>query len=96
MNTIPNELKITINTNIPSFQTIQYKPYMTLPSDKNDGSVQFNPLVKLNPTIIKSLPLDVQIKEFFNKGLFQSLINSHGLLRDKSLVEATKKWLCRQ
>ena len=90
MNTIPNELKITINTNIPGIQTIRYKPYMTLPSDRNDGSVQFNPLVKLNPSIIKSLPLDVQKKEFFNKGLFQSLINSHGLIRDKSLVEATK------
>ena len=87
---VPNELKITINTNIPGFQSIKYKPYMTLPSDKNDGSLQFNPLVKLNPSIIKSLPVDVQKKEFFNKGLFQSLINSHGLLRDKSLVEATK------
>jgi hypothetical protein len=90
MSNVPNELKITINTNIPGFQSIKYKPYMTLPSDRNDGSVQFNPLVKLQPSIIKSLPIDVQIKEFFNKGLFQSLINSHGLLRDKSLVEATK------
>ena len=87
---VPNELKITINTNIPGFQTIRYKPYMTLPDDKNDGSIQFNPLVKLNPSIIKSLPVDVQKKEFFNKGLFQSLINSHGLIREKSLVEATK------
>ena len=90
MSNVPNELKITINTNIPGFQTIRYKPYMTLTSDKNDGFVQFNPLVKLNPSIIKSLPVDVQIKEFFNKGLFQSLINSHGLLREKTLVEATK------
>jgi hypothetical protein len=87
---VPNELKITINTNIPGFQSIKYKPYMTLPDDKNDGSIQFNPLVKLNPSIIKSLPVDVQKKEFFNKGLFQSLINSHGLIREKSLVEATK------
>ena len=87
---VPNELKITINTNIPGFQSIKYKPYMTLPDDKNDGSINFNPLVKLNPSVIKSLPVDVQMKEFFNKGLFQSLINSHGLLREKSLVEATK------
>jgi len=90
MNTIPNELKITINTNIPGFQTIRYKPYMTLPSDKNDGSVQFNPLVKLSPSVIKTLPKNIQVSEFFNKGLFQSLINSHGLLREQTLVEATK------
>ena len=70
---VPNELKITINTNIPGFQTIRYKPYMTLPDDKNDGSIQFNPLVKLNPSVIKSLPTNIQVSEFFNKGLFQSL-----------------------
>jgi len=89
MSNVPNELKITINTNIPGFQTIRYKPYMTLPSDKNDGFVQFNPLVKLNPSLIKSLPSSIQISEFFNKGLFQSLINSHGLVKAKTLVEAT-------
>jgi hypothetical protein len=89
MTAVPNELKITINTSIPGFQTIRYKPFMTLPDDKNDNAVQFNPLVKLKPSIIKSLPENVQKREFFNKGLFQSLINSHGLIRDRSLVEAT-------
>lgn len=86
---VPNELKITINTSIPGFQSIKYKPYMTLPNDKNDSSVQFNPLVKLNPSIIQSLPSNIQVSEFFNKGLFQSLINSHGLVKAKTLVEAT-------
>jgi len=89
MTSVPNELKITINTNIPGFQTIKYKPYMTLPNDRNDGSVKFNPLVKLNPSIIKSLPSNIQVSEFFNKGLFQSLINSHGLVKAKTLIEAT-------
>ena len=87
-NTIPNELKIIINTDIPGFQNIKYKPYMTLPNDKTDDSVQFNPLVKIKPSIIKSLPKDVQIKEFLNKGLFQSLINSHGLVEKNTLDEA--------
>ena len=91
MNTIiPNELKITINTSVPGFQSIRYKPYMTLPNEKTDDSIHFNPLVKLKPSIIKSLPENVQKKEFFNRGLFQSLINSHGLVREKSLLEATK------
>jgi hypothetical protein len=91
MNTIiPNQLKITINTDIPGFQNIKYKPYMTLPNNKTDDSVQFNPLVEIKPSIIKSLPKDVQIKEFLNKGLFQSLINSHGLVRKKTLDEATR------
>jgi hypothetical protein len=90
MSTIPNELKITINTSIPGFQSIRYKPSMTLPNEKNDDSIQFNPLVKLKSSVIKSLPESVQKKEFFNKGLFQSLVNSHGLVKNKSLVEATK------
>jgi hypothetical protein len=91
MTSVPNELKITINTNIPGFQTIKYKPYMTLPNDRSDGSVQFNPLVKLKQSVIKSLPPNIQVSEFFNKGLFQSLINSHGLVRAKSLLEATNE-----
>ena len=90
MSTIPNELKITINTSIPGFQSIRYKPSMTLPNEKNDDSIQFNPLVKLKSSFIKSLPESIQKKEFFNKGLFQSLVNSHGLIKNKSLVEATK------
>jgi len=89
MTAVPNELKITINTSIPGFQTIRYKPFMTLPDDKNDNAVQFNPLVKLKPSIIKSLPENIQKREFFNKGLFQSLLNSHGLIREKSLLQAT-------
>lgn len=88
---IPNELKIIINTSIPGYQNIRYKPSMTLPSDKVDDTVQFNPLVKLKPSIIKSLPKEIQVKEFFNKGLFQSLVNSHGLVRAKSLLEATNE-----
>jgi len=91
MNIIPNELKITINTSIPGFQSIRYKPSMSFPDEKNDDTIYFNPLVKLNSSVIKSLPQEVQKKEFFNKGLFQSLINSHGLLKNKSLVEATKE-----
>ena len=88
---IPNELKINIKTNIPGYQIIRYKPSMTLPNDKVDDSIHFNPLVKLKPSIIKSLPKDIQIKEFFNKGLFQSLINTHGFVKAKTLREATSE-----
>jgi hypothetical protein len=88
---IPNELKITINTSIPGFQNIRYKPSMTLPKDKVDETIQFNPLIKLKPSIIKSLPKEIQIKEFFNKGYFQSLINTHGLTNAKTLLQATNE-----
>jgi hypothetical protein len=87
---IPNELKITINTNIPGYQNIKYKPSMTLPNDKVDNNVQFNPLVKLNSSIIDSLPNNIQLRQFFDKGLFQSLINAHGLVKQKKLSEAIK------
>ena len=91
MTTIPNELKITINTNIPGYQTINYKPSMTFPNDKSDNSISFNPLIKLKQSIIKSLPGEIQKKEFVNKGLFQSLINSHGLVTSKNLSQATNE-----
>jgi len=87
---IPNELKITINTSIPGFQTIKYKPSMTLKDDKDSNSVRFNPLVKLDKSVIEKVPENLRIKEFFNKGLFESLINSHGMVYEKTLKEATR------
>ena len=73
MTTIPNELKITLNTNIPGFQKISYNPNMTIPNlSNNDSSVQFNPLVKLNQNTINNIPESLRKKQFLNKGLFQS------------------------
>ena len=44
---IPNELNIIINTSIPGFQIINYKPYYTFPKITTDNKVYFDPLVKL-------------------------------------------------
>ena len=88
---IPNELNITINTSVPGFQKIKYKPSMTIPNiNKDDKTIQFDPLLKLNPAIIKKVPEDLRKKEFFNRGLFQSLLNyHHGSHKAKTLKEAT-------
>ena len=91
MSYIQNELKITINTSIPGFQTIKYNPSMTLKDAKNISSLYFNPLVKLDKSVIEKVPENLRIKEFFNQGLFESLINAHGMVYEKTLKEATKK-----
>lgn len=86
----PNALNITINTSVPGFQTIKYKPNMTIPDiNKDDNTVMFNPLVKLEKSVINKVPEQIRVKEFFNRGLFNSLINLHGLKREPSLAEAT-------
>lgn len=97
----PDQLNITINTSIPGYQKIEYKPYMTI-KDIHDTRVQFNPLVKLKKSTIDSIPKEYKIKEFFNKGLFQSLLNynNKGILNSmlhfrsgttaKSLLQATR------
>ena len=87
MTNVPNELKIKINTSIPGFSTINYTPNMTIPNI-NDKSVCFNPLVKLSQNVINSVPKDKRVVEFFNKGLFNSLINYHGLQKVVSLKYA--------
>ena len=91
MSYIPNELKITINTSIPGFQTIKYTPSMTLKDAKNISSIYFNPLIKLDKFVIEKVPENLRIKEFFNQGLFESLINAHGMVYEKTLKEATNK-----
>jgi hypothetical protein len=86
----PNALNITINTSVPGFQKFKYKPNMTIPNiSKDDNTVAFNPLVKLNKNVINQVPEQVRVKEFFNRGLFNSLVNLHGLQRERSLGEAT-------
>jgi hypothetical protein len=88
---IPNELNITINTSVPGFQKIKYSPSMTISNiNKDDKTIRFDPLLKLNPATIKKVPEDLRQKEFVNKGLFQSLLNYHqGAHRAKTLKEAT-------
>ena len=88
---VPNTLNVTLNTGVPGFQRIRYKPNMTIPSiDKKATSIQFNPLIRLNPSVIEKVPPDIRMKEFFNKELFQSLLNSHGMYKEISLQQATK------
>ena len=64
---IPNELKITINTSIPGFQTIRYNPSMTLKDNKDSNSVRFDPLVKLDKSVIEKVPENLRIKEYTEK-----------------------------
>ena len=72
---IPNELNITINTSVPGYQTIKYKPSMTLPDiEKGLNTIWFDPLIPLNQDVINKVPEDIKVLEFFNKGLFRSLI----------------------
>jgi hypothetical protein len=80
---IPQELRITINTDIPGYQEFNYEPLMTIPDITKDSTILFNPLIKIPQNKINEIPESVRIKQFFNKGLFHSLIN----YIDKSPVE---------
>ena len=73
----PSDLRITLTTSIPGYQKIEYSPNMTIPSIK-DEKVCFNPLIQLNKSKIDQVPKDIRIREFFNKGLFTSLMYFHG------------------
>jgi hypothetical protein len=86
---IPNALTITINTSVPGYQTIKYKPYMTLPDiDKELTTIWVDPLIPLSQDVINKVPEDIKVLEFFNKGLFRSLINAHGNQKPMTLEKA--------
>lgn len=88
---IPNALTITINTSVPGYQTIKYKPSMTLPDiDKELTTIWFDPLIPLNQSVINKVPENIKVFEFFNKGLFRSLINAHGNQKPMTLEQAKK------
>jgi len=85
----PDQLIIIIRTSIPGFQKIEYKPSMTIKGSYEKGVV-FDPLMKLNQSTIDKIPQEYRIKQFFNKGLFQSLLNYNGGTPAKNLLEATR------
>lgn len=85
----PDQLIIIIRTSIPGFQKIEYKPSMTIKGSYEKGVV-FDPLIKLNESVVNSIPQEYRIKQFFNKGLFQSLLNYNGGTPAKNLLQATR------
>jgi len=88
---IPNSLTITINTSVPGYQTIKYKPNMTIKDiDKDEKTVWFDPLVQLEQSVIDKVPESIRVLEFFNKGLFESLINAHGNKKQIKLEQAKR------
>lgn len=88
---IPDQLNIIIRSSIPGFQKIQYKPEMSLKdAGRDDNSVRFNPLYRLNKAAIDKIPEKLRMKQFFNKSLFQSLLYSLKQTPYNNLVQATR------
>lgn len=93
--TIPNTLTIFINTRIRGYPKIKYSPSMTVPRTKSE-TVYFDPLVKLNSSIINYIPSghppSEKFTQFFNKNEFTGLVNrtiSSTHQKKIGLVEAT-------
>uniref|UniRef100_A0A6C0LDC2 Uncharacterized protein n=1 Tax=viral metagenome TaxID=1070528 RepID=A0A6C0LDC2_9ZZZZ len=96
MSNIPNTLTIFINTRIRGYPKIKYSPNMTIPDSKSD-SVYFDPLVKLNTSVVKAIPAYYPKKDvytqFFNKTEFSGLIKrtiSSTAQKTVDLVQATE------
>jgi hypothetical protein len=88
---IPNELSIIINTSVPGFQIINYKPIYSFPKIKTDNKIYFDPLVKLQQKIIDEVPKEIRSEQFCLKGYFQSLLNYHGIRKNMTLQQATEE-----
>lgn len=84
MSYVPNELNVTLNTNMPGFSKLKYNPDMTIKGLKSKN-IQFNPLIKLNDTIVKDtysklkqLNQKMLISELFlEKSYFNTLLSYH-------------------
>ena len=73
----PNTLTILINTKIRNHRMLYYKPYMTTPGESSKH-VCFDPLVKLNQSIVNRIPenspKDEIYTQFFRRNEFNSLL----------------------
>ena len=85
---ISKMLKINVVTNVPGYQKFKLKANML---DKNLGSQDFTyfyPLKKINKSFIDNRPKSLWAKQFFDEGLFRSLVMDSGSYYPKSLKEA--------
>ena len=85
---ISKMLKINVVTNVPGYQKFKLKASML---DKNLGSQDFTyfyPLKKINKSFIDNRPKSLWAKQFFDEGLFRSLVMDSGSYYPKSLKEA--------
>jgi hypothetical protein len=65
---------------------------MTMKDIKSDDkTIRFDPLIKLNKDSIDKIPENYRIKQFYNRELFQSLLNYTNTTPAKNLYEATMK-----
>jgi len=88
---IPITLTIYINTSIPGSQFIKYNPNMTILNIESKN-VYFNPLVKLSQKIIDKTPKQDIVKQFFEKGLFKTLmVRSKQFTNPRNLKQAVEK-----
>lgn len=88
---IPTTLTIYINTSIPGSQFIKYNPTMTIPNI-DSKNVYFNPLIKLSQKIIDKTPKQDTVSQFFEKGLFKTLmIRSEQFTKPRTLRQAVEK-----
>jgi len=92
---IPNTVTIFINTRIRNFPKIKFEPNMTVPNSKSQ-SVFFDPLIKLNNSVARKLPVGAPLNEkytqFFNRNEFSGLISrtlTSGSQKKMTLPEAT-------
>jgi hypothetical protein len=92
----PNTLTIFINTRIRGYPKIKYDPDMSVP-DIRANSVYFNPLIKMNQSVVNTIPPGYPatevVTQFFSKGDFASLINRTIASRSQkiqTLEEATE------
>ena len=74
---VPNTLTITINTRLQDELKLKYKPNNTILN--YDGlTIYFNPLIKLNQSVINAIPDNVSrnylFTQFFNEKQFNSLL----------------------
>ena len=84
MSYVPNELNVTLNTNMPGFSKLTYNPDMTINGLKSKN-IQFNPLIKLNDAVVKDtyaklkqLKPKMLISELFlEKSYFNTLLSYH-------------------
>ena len=75
---IPNQLIIRLITGEPRYPIIEYTPSMTFPKMSNLKKVYIDPLIEYDKSLILSnVPKQFQILEFFEPGLFSSMINLH-------------------
>lgn len=81
---VPDELDIILHTSVPLLGKFYYSPSMSIKKENliTQKNLIFNPLIKLDPNLLKNIPdYEQRVSHFFNRTSFETMVYNYSSIQ---------------